>query len=187
MRIIGGQWRGRQLATPTGRHVRPTADRVRESLFNILGQNLTGRSFLDLFAGTGAVALEAASRGASPVVAVESNRTAAQLAARNIRDCGAAVELVGYDAARFLNQSQEARRSFDLVFVDPPYRFWEEPEAGRLLEAVTKILAPVGTLTVEHASGREPPASPGLAIFDRRRYGDTGLAFYHAIAPERTQ
>ena len=120
VRIIAGEYRGRRINVASRPGLRPTPDRVRETLFNWLGQWLDGLSCLDLFAGSGALGFEAASRGATRVVMVESDRAAfAALEATRERIGARAVELVHADAARYLEQSKER---FDLVFLDPPFR-----------------------------------------------------------------
>ena len=120
VRIIAGEYRGRRINVASRPGLRPTPDRVRETLFNWLGQWLDGLSCLDLFAGSGALGFEAASRGAARVVMVENDRAAfAALEATRERIGARAVELVHGDAARYLEQSKER---FDLVFLDPPFR-----------------------------------------------------------------
>ena len=120
MRIVGGEWRGRRIDVPAAAGVRPTPDRVRETLFNWLGQRLDGAACLDLFAGSGALGFEAASRGAARVVMVEANRGVAA-ALRSSREAlgAAAVEIVAGDGFAFLAQRGER---FDVVFLDPPFR-----------------------------------------------------------------
>ncbi|MFN7965691.1 MAG: 16S rRNA (guanine(966)-N(2))-methyltransferase RsmD [Acidobacteriota bacterium] len=181
MRIIGGEFRGRTLAAVPKSGVRPTADPVREALFNILGQQLDGRCFVDLAAGTGAVGLEAYSRGARPVALVEKDRGAIQTIRRNIERLeggGAPLQgliLVHSDVAKWLRSeafSQLPR--VDLVFVDPPYGF---PTLGSWLEALgnTGCLTDESLVVVEHRSGDPPQPPPGFQTAWTRRYGDSGL------------
>jgi 16S rRNA (guanine966-N2)-methyltransferase len=139
VRIIGGQWRSRMLRFPSALGLRPTPDRVRETLFNWLGQDLSGLSCLDLFAGSGALGFEAASRGARQVVLLERDRRIAeslQASARALQ-AGTAVsgtiEVLRRDALEFLAHDQ---RAYDVVFSDPPYVFWEQ---GR--EPLTMLLS----------------------------------------------
>lgn len=178
MRIIGGTWRGRRLATvgkgDAGAHLRPTSDRVRESLFNVLtngyGDTLAGARVLDLFAGTGALGLEALSRGASSAVFVENGRVAQRILRENIALCHAqsCTTLVTRDARR-LGAAQEA---FDLVFLDPPYgRAMGEAALGAALAG--GWLAPGALVVWEEGAEIEVPA--GLALQDARRYGDTTI------------
>jgi 16S rRNA (guanine966-N2)-methyltransferase len=120
VRIVGGQWRGRRIAVPARGGVRPTPDRVRETLFNWLGQRLDGAACLDLFAGSGALGFEAASRGAARVVMVEADRATAAALKKSREQLGAAaVEIVPGDAFAFLVRGDER---FDVVFLDPPFR-----------------------------------------------------------------
>jgi 16S rRNA (guanine966-N2)-methyltransferase len=120
VRIVGGEWRGRRIAVPARAGVRPTPDRVRETLFNWLGQRLDGAACLDLYAGSGALGFEAASRGAARVVMVEADRgVAAALGRSREQLAAAAVEIVAGDALEFLARSGER---FDVVFLDPPFR-----------------------------------------------------------------
>jgi len=141
VRVIGGHWRSRLLRFPAAPGLRPTPDRVRETLFNWLGRDLNGLACLDLFAGSGALGFEAASRGAHPVVLVERDRRIAeslQATARALRADGpGTVEVVRADALEFL---QYDRRSYDVIFVDPPYAYWEQ--AGQSLTSLFTRLAP---------------------------------------------
>jgi 16S rRNA (guanine966-N2)-methyltransferase len=146
VRIIGGEWRRRWLRFPPTQGLRPTPDRVRETLFNWLGQDLTGLACLDLFAGSGALGFEAASRGARQVVLLERDRRIAEalqasaLMLQAARPVAGTMEIVRSDALEFLAHD---RRSYDVVFMDPPYAFWEQSRDGlnallsRLAERVT--------------------------------------------------
>ena len=161
VRVIGGQWRSRMLRLPAAPGLRPTPDRVRETLFNWLGQDLSGRACLDLFAGSGALGFEAASRGARPVILVERDRRIAeslQASAQALQADGAgdgAVEVVRADALEFL---QYDRRSYDVMFVDPPYAFWEQ--SGQALTLLFARLAP--RLTPAAGVYLEAPRFPDL-------------------------
>lgn len=172
-RIIGGVVGGRRLAMPKGRATRPTSDRVREGLFSSLGGDLTGRSFLDLYAGSGAVGLEAASRGATDVVLVERDARAVTVLRGNVE----AVALPGVvvraePVSRFL--AEPPLRAFDVVFLDPPY-------ADPVAEVLTAVveggwLAAEGVVVVERASRDGAPDWPSGLVSDRsRRYGDSTL------------
>lgn len=146
IRIIGGEFRGRRIAVPARRDLRPTPDRVRETLFNWLGQRLEGMRCLDLFAGSGALGFEAASRGATRVVMVESDQVAFAGLRKSLEILRAnAVELVRADANRYLGQAGER---FDVVFLDPPFR----QNALPLLEALPPRLAPGARVYVESAA-----------------------------------
>jgi 16S rRNA (guanine966-N2)-methyltransferase len=161
VRVIGGRWRSRLLRFPAAPGLRPTPDRVRETLFNWLGQDLGGCACLDLFAGSGALGFEAASRGAHPVILVERDRRIAeslQASARALQadgPGGGAVEVVRADALEFL---QYDRRSYDVMFVDPPYAFWEQ--SGESLTTLFARLAP--RLTPAAGVYLEAPRFPEL-------------------------
>ncbi|BCV20999.1 16S rRNA (guanine(966)-N(2))-methyltransferase RsmD [Moorella sp. Hama-1] len=177
LRIIAGAARGRRLVTPRGRTTRPTSDRVREALFNIIGTLVPDSLFLDLFAGSGAVGLEALSRGARRAVFVENNRQALACLAANMRATGFAARgrIIALEARRALATLAGEGESFDLVFCDPPYRQdWGEA----ILPAVIPLLAPGGLVVLETASSEVGPAIPGLEITTTRVYGDTALNFY---------
>ncbi len=145
MRIIAGKYRGRKLHQPKGA-IRPTTDRLRESLFNVLGNGLPGSVWLDLFAGTGAVGLEALSRGASLVVFNDSSREAARLVRRNLETCGVSegFEVFEKDALTLLNYLRGRR--FDFVSLDPPYVY---PRYDKLLSKIAETLDPSPTLILE--------------------------------------
>jgi 16S rRNA (guanine966-N2)-methyltransferase len=144
VRIVGGEWRSRLLSVPDATGLRPTPDRVRETLFNWLGQDLHGLRCLDLFAGTGILGFEAASRGAAEVVLVERDPLALDALHKAAKTLQAAqVEIVRGDAVRFL---QSTPRKFDVVFLDPPYRQGWIERVEPLLE---RVLQPEGWLYVE--------------------------------------
>jgi 16S rRNA (guanine966-N2)-methyltransferase len=177
MRIIAGRWRGRRLATPRGRDVRPTSDRAREALFSILEHGepkLAGARVLDLFAGTGAIGLEALSRGAAEVVLVENDPAAARLIQANLRALGepAGARLVQADATRL----GPAPHPFDLVVLDPP---WRSRLARPALEALVAggWLAAGARVVVESATGDALDPPPGLVTEQERRYGAAAFFF----------
>lgn len=177
MRITGGSCRGRNIKVPaTG--LRPTADMVRQALFNILGP-LQGAAVLDLYAGSGAVGLEALSRGAGAVVFVEQDRRAAAVIVRNLRLLEFSCRVVTGPVARFLAAPEE--QVFDLIFMDPPYHNAEEKErlAGTDL---LRLLAPGGRLVYEASRKEEPPVFAGLSRVTSRNYGDTVLHFFEKPA-----
>jgi 16S rRNA (guanine966-N2)-methyltransferase len=187
-RIIGGTAGGRRLRAPTGDATRPTSDRVREALFSALESalgTLAGRSFLDLYAGSGAVGLEAASRGAGPVLAVESDRRTARLVEANARDLGLVLDVRTAPVARVLASSPPAAvgPGFDVVFADPPYPLSNE-ELVAALGALTAHgwVRDGGTVVVERSARTVEPAWPsGLVRFRERDYGDTVLWYVHAV------
>jgi 16S rRNA (guanine966-N2)-methyltransferase len=152
VRIIGGVWRSRQIEFPAAEGLRPTPDRVRETLFNWLGQTLDGRTCLDLFAGSGALGFEALSRGARQVVMVEQNQAVLQALKNNAAKLGAGcLELWPGDALRFASQD---RRQFDVIFLDPPYDLDLVP---KLLPGLPALLAPGGMVYVEDDRALELP------------------------------
>ncbi len=169
VRIIGGQYRRRLLDFPDSGGLRPTADRVRETLFNWLGQDLPGWICLDLFAGSGALGFEAASRGAARVVMIERDRAAYEALQRNRATLGAdAVEIVHADALAWLAGNRE---SFDLIFVDPPF---DPTAAAPALADLAPHLRPGGQLYVEQATPVEAP--PGFIIHRSGRAGRSHFA-----------
>ncbi len=173
MRIIAGDKRGATIAAPPGLATRPTGDRVREAAFNLIGP-VDGAAVLDLFAGSGAMGLEALSRGAASATFVESDRGAARVISENL----AKLKLTGArvaaeDALWFL---QREPRAYDLILVDPPYPDWERLEP-RLAELLPTRLAPDGLLVVETGARTEP--SLPLALRTSRRYGSARLTLYN--------
>ena len=176
MRIVSGELKGRRLASPPRRSgaVRPTADPVREAVFSILG-DVRGKLVLDLFCGTGALAIEALSRGAARATLVD---TRTSLARRNVRALGVGdrCEVVRADALRYLRR---ARRRFDLIFCDPPYRLAPRLE-GELDSLISERLAEGGLVITESAARR--PLHLALPLVRERRYGDTMIRV-HAGAP----
>lgn len=183
MRIIGGSGRGRRLATPRDGRIRPTADRVKESLFSILTSllgNLSGCRVLDICAGTGNLGIEALSRGAAEAVFIDSHRESAQLVAKNLALAGMTDRgrVVEKEAVAAIASLAGREKPFQLVFIDPPYRqglaerILGELAASPLIDATTVIVAEVA------AKEELPEAFGALAQFDRRSYGDTAIAFY---------
>ena len=170
MRIVAGRWGGRRLTAPRGDAVRPTADRVREALFSILGDAVPGARVLDLFAGSGALGLEALSRGAASATFVDSSAAALAALRANLDALGAEAEVRRADALRFLRGAPGEARHYDLVLLDPPYRLAER--LGReLSEALPPVLAPSALVVSE--SDRRAPLPLDLPLRDERRYGDT--------------
>ena len=164
VRIIGGAWRSRLLSFPSRADLRPTPDRVRETLFNWLGQDLTGKTCLDLFAGSGALGFEAASRGARRVVMVERDAAAfAALEAGRAQLNAAAVELARADALEFMRRD---RNRYDIIFLDPPFAAGYWP---RLLPLLPQHMAPAAVVYCESAAAPELPA--GWEVWKRGRAG----------------
>ena len=183
-RIISGSARGRRLRTPSGDATRPTSDRVREALFSALEAGLgtlSGLRFLDLYAGSGAVGLEAMSRGAAAVTAVESDRRTAKLVQDNAAALGfGAVEVLAQPVARVLGQRPGA--PYDVVFADPPYPLENaQVEAALALLVGNGWLAPEALLVVERSTrGGEPAWPSGLTRERERKYGETVLWYVRA-------
>jgi 16S rRNA (guanine966-N2)-methyltransferase len=180
MRIVAGEFKGRRLAGPDGKATRPTSDKVREALFSILG-DISNQRVLDLFAGTGAVGLEAISRGASEAVLVERDRRMASVIDRNIEDTTGGdddrVKLVRGDAFKYLASA----KSFDLVFVDPPYS-----RAGDLAPKLTAVLPAVlapGATVVTESDRREPLilSESAFTLRSEHIYGDTLIRIFDAL------
>jgi len=173
IRIIGGSWRGRRVRFPAQEGIRPTPDRVRETLFNWLGQDLTGARTLDAFSGSGALSLEALSRGAALAVALDRNPALVRALATTGAALGtSALETHRAEAQSFLLRE---RRLFDVIFLDPP--FDSDPWAA-LLPAATARLAPGGLI---YAEARTPVAGAGLAVSHRDK---AGQVHYHLLRRE---
>jgi 16S rRNA (guanine(966)-N(2))-methyltransferase RsmD len=172
MRVVAGELGGRRLLAPRGESIRPTADRVREALFAILG-DVSGLTFLDLFAGTGAVAIEAISRGAAQATLVDVDPKTARANVEAL-GLGDRCEVVGDDAIRFLRRAGDR---YDLVYLDPPYRLARRL-ASELEELVPARLADGGRAIVESAIA--DPIELGLPAVDRREYGATAIRIHGA-------
>ncbi|MDD2603801.1 MAG: 16S rRNA (guanine(966)-N(2))-methyltransferase RsmD [Desulfobacterales bacterium] len=182
MRIIAGQRRGKRLITPKNRTIRPTADRIRESIFNIIADRVRDARVLDLFAGTGALGIEALSRGAREVFFVDSGAEAVALVQRNLIACGFANQgrVIQRDALGAL-AGMRGGSPLDLVFMDPPYnRAMVAPTLTALI--ATALTAPDALVVVEHAPEEDIPAQAnGWRCIDRRRYGKTLVSFVAVV------
>lgn len=175
VRIIGGEWRRRVLRFPDAEGLRPTPDRVRETLFNWLGQDLTGLSCLDLFAGSGALGFEAASRGAAKVTMVEFSPKVFDALAANVRllDHKGSLQLVRADAVKFASSLRATGSRFDVLFLDPPYKQgWVETLAPLLPE----LVAADGVIYIE----AEYPLSE-FGDWRTARSGRAGQVYYHLM------
>lgn len=176
MRIIAGTNRGRQLKAPTWDGLRPTSDKLRETLFNIIAQRVPGARVLDVFAGTGAIALEALSRGAEAATCIEHDRRAWLLIADNRDRCGEAERcIIVRTAAEFALSTPVAGGPFDIVILDPPYDY---ATLDRAVASAAGQRAPGGMLVLEHASRVAPPAPAGLVVTRTVTSGDSALTFY---------
>lgn len=177
MRIIAGTLRGQRLETPVGDRVRPTLDRVREALFNILAPELEGATFLDLYAGSGANGIEALSRGAIRAVFIDNHPQSAACIRKNLVN----TRCDDRGACMSYRMPEDLRRipgSYSLIFADPPFGFGGYQE---LIEAIAEssLLAPGGQLIVEHGFKSDLPETAGrLKRTQERRYGKTELTFY---------
>jgi 16S rRNA (guanine966-N2)-methyltransferase len=184
MRITGGRFRSRALRAPRGHATRPTSDRVREALFGILASAgvLEGARVLDLYSGTGALALEALSRGAAHATLVESSREALDALRANVASLGIGdhVRVVPSDVRAAVRRTARGAAPFDLVFADPPWALVDSGAAPRALAELVRggALSPSATLVLEHAARSPPPDVEGLARCETRPYGDTALSFY---------
>jgi 16S rRNA (guanine966-N2)-methyltransferase len=194
MRVIAGTYRGRILKSLRGLALRPTSDRLRETLFNVLGPAVSGAHFLDIFAGTGAVGIEAISRGASEVVFIENHAPAAALIRKNLDSLGvrSGATVLGVDALRGLETLAAGRKGgispFDFVFLDPPYAAAEEYTRVLRFLGTAPFLAPGSIVIAEHRHNFELPARAGVLVRYRvLKQGDAALSFYHQDAGEMTK
>lgn len=183
MRVTGGTYRGRNILCPPG-VIRPSMDRVRQSLFSILG-NLEGASFLDLFAGSGVLGIEAASRGAEPVLLVEKDARKRSTIQKNISFVTSRIELVTAPVERFLKNDT---RVWDIIFLDPPFDY---PTKGDVLDHACTAghLAADGIAIIHlHSAEKLSVDRPGLELADRRAYGQSLLLFFRqAVKGENCQ
>lgn len=178
MRIIAGSAKGSQIFAPKGQETRPTQDRVRESLFNILQGSVEGAKVLDLFAGSGALALEAVSRGAEAAVMVDQAQDAVVCIRRNVKKLGFEnrARVLKCDWQKAARQLLEAGSRFDLVFLDPPYRM---AETGEICERLAElgVLLDGALLVIEHRRDAKPALNESFFLKSARSYGDTEISF----------
>lgn len=180
MRVISGIAKGLHIRTLDGLRTRPTSDRVREALFNILGQNLEGATFLDLFAGSGAVGIEALSRGAKCCVFVDDSVDACRIIRTNLITTGfrQSAEVHCKDVVSAIEIAGRKQRQFDYVFMDPPYERGLVKRVFMRL-ASSRILSDDVTVVIEHSKREMPPEDGGHLTMSRTEtYGDTVLSFY---------
>lgn len=181
MRVAGGQLRGRSVSAPAAGDVRPTQDAVREAVFSMLATLLPGCAFLDLFAGSGCVGIEAWSRGAARVAWIERTPAVARVLRRNVAAlCGEDAGLIlQTDVIAWLARPAPGNETFNIVYVDPPYA-----EAPALIRQVLDLLpasgrlAPRAVLVAELRANAPTPETPGWALLTRRRYGQTGILVF---------
>jgi 16S rRNA (guanine966-N2)-methyltransferase len=185
MRVIAGKFRSRRLKGPGALRLRPTSDRLRETLFNVLGASVEDSLFLDLYAGTGAIGIEAISRGARQTIFIESHPATARLLTLNLETLGIrnSAEVIAADAVAGLQKLAARHLLADFIFLDPPYE--EEEEYMRALEFLDAphLLAPRGLIIAEHQSKMDLPER--LELVERTRLleqGDAALSFYRRAA-----
>jgi 16S rRNA (guanine966-N2)-methyltransferase len=183
MRIISGAFKGRKLASFPGVATRPTTDRVRESIFNIITSSIEAAVILDLFAGTGALGLEALSRGAASAVFIDVSESAGKTIRKNIAACGVATRarVIRWNAVKNLNCLDPENGAFDLVFMDPPYgRNLVLPALKNLMKK--EVLKNSAKIVIEHSDAEPIPENlPGLHLADRRTYGKTLVSFLTVV------
>ena len=183
MRVIAGQYKGRRLKAPRWSGLRPTSDKLRETLFNVVAARVPGARVLDVFAGTGAIGLESLSRGAETAVFIDEDARAAALIGENLQLCGVADRCVIIrDTAERALSRPIAGSPFELVVLDPPYDF--EP-LGRVVAAAAGHVARAGWLILEHASRRPVPEVAGARAVRTIRAGDSALTFFEVGESER--
>lgn len=183
MRIIAGTARGTVIDAPLGRDTRPTLDRVRENVFNILQQQVRGARVLDLFSGSGAMAFEAVSRGAASAVLVDVDKKAHQVEEANCRklrmDDRCRLLLMDWQAA--VSQLQRSDDRFNLVFLDPPYAMHD---LCGVMNALKPLIAEDAIILVEHEAKTFPSTPDGFDLYDSRKYGIAGVSFFRLIHTE---
>ena len=187
MRVVAGKFKGRRLKTVKGLEVRPTADRVKETLFRIFGDQVVDADFLDLCAGTGSIGLEALSRGARSTTFVDRNHHCIRIIASNLEMCGynrrhPHIQLIHLDARKALVRLGKRKAKFDLIYFDPPYTSKIHEFCMRQI-AEARLLSPAGVLVIEHRKIQESNWTESLTLDKlvlsrQERYGDTMLSFY---------
>ena len=183
MRVIGGRLKGRRLISPAGMLTRPTADRIRESIFNILADRPVNQHVLDLFAGTGALGIEALSRGAATAVFIDQAKAAMTAIQRNIEQLNLdrSTRVIRWNVRRNLNCLRAEPASIDLVFMDPPYDTDAVAPALHSL-ASCGVLAPGALIVIEHSLREDLPTTVDrLTLRDQRRFGRTLVSFMDTV------
>lgn len=187
MRIIGGDAKGRRIHSPKRSKIRPTSDGIKESLFNILPE-VSEKSFLDLFAGTGNVGIEALSRGASKVVFIEKNAVMANSIKRNLEEFGLSgkYEILTTEASKGIRQLQKRRERFDYLFADPPY---EKGFIREIFQCIREgeMISSDGVVVIQHSikENIEGTQTGTFVLTDQRKYGDTLLSFFNNTVKEK--
>ncbi len=183
MRIIAGRYRGRRLKAPRGRRIRPTTDRLRETIFNIIGSEIRGQKIVDIFAGTGAMGIEALSRGADHAVFIDKYPGSLECVRANLDPLEISQQwnIIRWDAARNLGCLGAFKRHFDCAFIDPPYN---QDMAARTLAhlVVSEAMTDGGLIVLEHAHTETIDPDPAhLTLWDQRRYGKTLVTFLRSM------
>ena len=173
MRIVGGKYKGRTLVAFEGKDIRPTSDMARESLFNILRDKILSSSFLDLFAGSGAIGIEAISRGAERVVFNDLDIESIRVIKKNLEKIGVTPEVIKSDALKLLETLKAKHEKFDIVFIDPPYK-------SGLGEKAVKVSAEIidDGVIIWESETEFSGVIEGLTVTDKRRYGKAHLTFF---------
>lgn len=174
MRVISGKYRGKKLVSPENYDIRPTSDKVKGAVFNMLRQKIEGAVFVDLFAGTGAIGIEALSNGAQAVYFAEKDRRALSILKKNLEGINERYEILETDFTDAARGLQRRGIQADVVFADPPYRAAYE---GSVTQAAAELLKDDGILVVEHGRDTEVPPN-GLVLFNEKRYGITALSLF---------
>ncbi|HNV87193.1 MAG TPA: 16S rRNA (guanine(966)-N(2))-methyltransferase RsmD [Candidatus Omnitrophota bacterium] len=179
MRVIAGALKGRKLSFPKTREIRPATDRVKETIFNVLGQDLTGLAVLDLFAGVGSLGIEALSRGARRATFAESNPLAADYIEKNLNALGLAsrAQILKTSAEKAIQMISGRDEKYDIIFIDPPYSKGFVKNTLLHLDQ-SDILSPHGWLVIEHIKHETPPAIATASLYRTNKYGVTRLSFY---------
>ena len=183
MRIIAGMARGRTFDAPQGLDTRPTLDRVRENVFNILQMKVRGAQVLDLFSGSGAMAFEAVSRGAESAVLVDVNRAAHQVQLKTAQKLrmDAQCRILNCDWKDAVCRLTGEGARFDVVFLDPPYKMHDLRE---VFAALKPLMAEDAVILLEHDSAAFPAVADGYALYDSRKYGAAGVSFFRMMEVE---
>ena len=176
MRVTGGIFRGRKIQGTPGHVTRPTADKVRQSIFNILMNDIEGTSVLDIFAGSGALGIDAISRGAVSAVFIESGRNPSEAIKANLRSLQLEEEVLVIDYRKACELLARKRRKFDIIFADPPY---EQVMPQQVIDTVLQydLLSDNGLLIIEHKAG-QAAESDRLQLLKKRKFGQTEVTFY---------
>ena len=188
MRVISGLYKGRKLRGPHGFDLRPTGDRLKETLFNILGPGLPGSVFVDAFSGTGSIGIEALSRGARDVVFIESGKESTLLIRRNLELCGitAGFRLLSQDVFSALRSLGRMGFSADTVYLDPPYHWQPYQDLIETVVAVSIVGLSSRVILEHHRKSSVPEAGIGYRLTRRIRQGDNCLSFF-AISGDRCE